>query len=334
MESPRVSVIMPAYNGEKFIERAVRSVLIQTFQDFEIITIDDGSIDKTAEIIKRLQKEDSRIRLIELKENTGGPATPRTIACKEAKGEYIAFLDSDDLYYPEYLELKIKYLEKNPEVHILTSLAWTFDEETKEIINYEHGGPVNNLIKKKALEDGEYFKQKQNGVDEIGNVYRYILKNGLDRIKSISSKPLTLYSRHPLQGSYVENKDPVIFVKRIESLIEDITYEKINNLNRKLRKFFILAHGIWYAHLGNFYCLAGDLKKGRGFFIKSLKIKANLFSSGLLFLSFFGFRAYRKIEFFLRTFQRKIFWRLKTTIKILKYKTSYNKAREILTQYK
>ncbi len=151
MENPKVSIITPTYNRERFIERAIKSVLWQTFKNWEMIIVDDGSKDKTVEIVKKYTKEDPRIKLIELKENTGGPVIPRTIGCKKAKGEYIAFLDSDDIYYPEYLELKINYLDNHQEIDILTSLAWTFDENTKKIINVEHGGPVNNVMRKKLL---------------------------------------------------------------------------------------------------------------------------------------------------------------------------------------
>lgn len=333
MENTRISVVIPTYNGEKFIGRAIKSVLNQTFQNFEVIVVDDVSRDDTVEIVKTLQKEDSRVNLIELKENTGGPAIPRTIACKKTRAEYIAFLDQDDLYYPEYLELKIKYLEKHPEVDVVSSLAWAFDDETKKIINYEHGGPVNNFMRKKAVEDGGYFRPEQNGVDEIGNLNRYILKNGLDGVKLLSPGPVTLYSRHLSQGSYVENKNPGEFVSRIESLISDFPEEKIQNLNKGPQSYFINSHGVWDAHLGNFYCLGGNPKKGRKYFGKSLEIKFNIFAFGLLILSLFGFTFYRRTEFCLRIFQRGILWRFKVLVRKLTYRKSYKEALMILSRY-
>jgi len=335
---PKVSIITPAYNGEKFIERAIKSVLWQTFNDWELIIVDDASTDQTVEIIKRYCEKDKRIKLIELKENTGGPAIPRTIACKEAKGELIAFLDQDDIFYPEYLELKVKYFEEHPEVDILYSLAWTFDEESKKIINYEHGGPVNTMVRKKVIEEGEYFKPEQNGVDEIGMLYRYLFKNEENYHKSrvLTFSPITLYSRHPNQGSYVENKDALKFVRRITSLLDEFNDEKVKQIKSLFKKNIENEikniKSVRFSRLGNFYALAGDMKNARRCFINSIKLKFNLFSFCFLLLTFFGYKIYRKTEFLLRQIQRKIFWRLKVFYYKVKFKESYAKALKILKE--
>jgi len=337
MENPRVSIITPTYNGEKFIERTIKSVLWQTFQDWEMIIVDDGSKDKTVEIVKKYVEKDKRIKLIELEENTGGPAIPRTIACKEAKGEYIAFLDQDDLYYPEYLELKIKYLDENPHIDILFSLAWTFDEDTKKIINVEHGGPVNMIVRKKVIEIGEYFKPEQNGVSEIGLIYRYFLKekDGFTKVKLFPQEPITLYSRHPSQGSYVENKDPLSFVKRITSLIEEYNENVLNKIEDKIfLNYIIKIKKIWYSRLGNFYCLANKINEGRESFKKSLSLGFNWFSFLFLILSYLGYKPYRKLEYLFRQIQRKFFWKSEVLIYRLKYPKSYKRAIEILNKFK
>jgi len=333
MENPRVSIITPTYNGEKFIERAIKSVLRQTFKDWEMIIVDDGSRDNTVEIVKKYTKIDPRIKLIELKENTGGPAIPRTIACKKAKGEYIAFLDQDDLYYPEYLELKIKYLDENPEIDVLFSLAWAFDEDSKKIINVEMGGPTNMIVRKKVVELGNYFKASQNGADDVGMIYRYYLKekNEFKKTDFLTKEPITLYSRHPSQGSYVENKNPMDYIYRIQNLINDYQkrgHEKITNKN--IRNYLSYL----YSRLGNFYCLANKIYEGKRAFKKSLSYKFNSLSFLFLILSYLGYKPYRKIEYFLRQIQRKIFWRLKVLIYRLRYPQSYKKAIEILNQFK
>jgi glycosyltransferase involved in cell wall biosynthesis len=343
MKNPKVSIITPTYNGEKFIERAIKSVLWQTFKDWEMIIVDDGSKDNTVEIVKKYVEQDLRIKLIELKENTGGPAIPRTIACKEAKGDYIAFLDQDDLYYPEYLELKIKYLDENPKVTILYSLAWSFDENNKKIINVEWGGPVNMIVRKRVLEIAEYFKQNQNNADDAGMIHRYFLRenNGLEGAQILTQQPMTLYSRHPSQGSYIENKDLRIIIKKINSLINEYNKEleerqrneKTYDENYfKLKKYFNIANITWYSRLGNLYCLLGKMREGREAFKKSLSFGFNWFSFSLLILSYLGHKPYRKIEYFLRQVQRKIFWRLKVLIYRLRYPQSYKKAIEILNK--
>jgi len=331
---PKVSIITPTYNGERFIERAIKSVLWQTFNDWELIVVDDASTDQTVEIIKRYCEKDKRIKLIELKENTGGPAIPRTIACKEAKGKLIAFLDQDDIFYPEYLRTIVGYFKENPEVDILVNFAWSFDENTKKIINYEYGDFV---VRNYVLKYAGYFKQEQNGADEVGMIYRYLFKSrNLNRLIIRKKSPLSLYSRHPNQGSNIENKDLSIFIKRILSLLNeldelnkksDINHFK-NDLYRKIRELQFYC----FSRLGNFYALAGEMKNARKYFINSIRLKFNLFSFYFLLFTFFGYKIYRKNEFLLRQIQRKIFWRLKVFYYKAKYKESYAKALKILKE--
>lgn len=109
---PMVSVITPCYNCEKYIEETIKSVLNQTFQDFEILVVDDLSTDHTVDIVKRLKKQDKRIKFFQLSEK-GGASGARNKALKEARGKYIAFLDGDDLWKPEKLEKQIKFMEEN-----------------------------------------------------------------------------------------------------------------------------------------------------------------------------------------------------------------------------
>lgn len=107
-----VSIITPAFNSEKFIAETIMSVQNQTYQNWEIIIVDDCSTDKTAEIILSFQEKDSRI--IYLKNETNrGTAYSRNLALKEAKGKWIAFLDSDDIWLPTKLEKQIEFMLKN-----------------------------------------------------------------------------------------------------------------------------------------------------------------------------------------------------------------------------
>ena len=92
----KVSVIMPVYNAEDYLRPALDSVIDQTLKDIEIICIDDGSTDKSLEIIKEYQKADSRVRIVT--ENNAGPGAARNKGIVRARGKYIAFLDADDFY--------------------------------------------------------------------------------------------------------------------------------------------------------------------------------------------------------------------------------------------
>lgn len=100
---PLISVIIPVYNAEKYLRRCYRSLLRQTFQEFEILFVDDSSTDRSVEILTRIAAEDSRVQLIRNRENLGlGPARDRGV--KEARGEYILFLDADDYLTDDALE--------------------------------------------------------------------------------------------------------------------------------------------------------------------------------------------------------------------------------------
>ena len=129
---PHISVVLPAYNAEKYLDQAVRSILAQTFTDFELIIVDDGSIDNTLVIAHNLANDlaDPRIRVIANKENRGIPKT-RNIGWKAATGEFIAHQDADDYSHPTRLEKQITYLRKNPKVGVLGTNRQTLNRQGK-----------------------------------------------------------------------------------------------------------------------------------------------------------------------------------------------------------
>lgn len=121
----RVSVIIPTYNAEKFIAKTVRSVLSQTYQDFEILIIDDASPDRSVDVCRRFN--DCRIRIIS-QANRGLPGA-RNTGIRQAQGEFIAFLDADDLWVPEKLERHVRHLDSHPDVGISFSYSAFIDDD-------------------------------------------------------------------------------------------------------------------------------------------------------------------------------------------------------------
>jgi teichuronic acid biosynthesis glycosyltransferase TuaG len=107
-----VSVILPAYNARTTISEAIDSVRAQTFSEWELLVVDDGSSDGTADIVEHYVAMDHRIRLFRQASPSGSPAVPRNVGIKSARGRYLAFLDSDDLWFPEKLEKQIRFMEK------------------------------------------------------------------------------------------------------------------------------------------------------------------------------------------------------------------------------
>ena len=107
---PLVSVVMPAYNASRFITEAVNSVLAQSYQNWELLIVNDASPDNTLEIARNLADQDSRIHVIDQPQN-GGVAKARNTALEIAKGKYIAFLDSDDIWSADKLDLQVSLME-------------------------------------------------------------------------------------------------------------------------------------------------------------------------------------------------------------------------------
>lgn len=107
-----ISVVVPAYNAEAYIGATLRSVLAQSYGDFEVIVIDDCSTDATPGVVADIASADSRVRLIRLERNFGAPAGPRNVGVNAAKGDFIAFLDADDIWHPDKLRLQVEVLER------------------------------------------------------------------------------------------------------------------------------------------------------------------------------------------------------------------------------
>ncbi len=128
---PKVSVILPVYNGEDFLKEAIESILSQTFTDFEFIIIDDGSTDGTSAILKDYQKIDNRI-IVHQYDHRGLIQTLNE-GCRLAHGDYIARMDADDISMPERLEKQVNYLEKNPDIGVLGCGVKIIDSRGKEI---------------------------------------------------------------------------------------------------------------------------------------------------------------------------------------------------------
>ena len=112
MNKPLVSIITPSYNSGEYIINTINSVLYQTYQNWEMIIVDDRSTDNSLSLIQEAAKKDDRIKLISLNKNVGA-AEARNKALENAKGLFIAFLDSDDFWMPEKLEIQIGIMIKN-----------------------------------------------------------------------------------------------------------------------------------------------------------------------------------------------------------------------------
>lgn len=138
--APLVSVIMPAYNSAGFITDAIRSVIQQSYPHWELIVIDDASTDITISVVKKMIKDDSRISLIQNQQNLG-PGSSRNAGIEAAKGDFIAFLDSDDLWLPEKLKIQLEFMRKH-DLKMCFSSYLLMDEESSQSLKYVEALPV------------------------------------------------------------------------------------------------------------------------------------------------------------------------------------------------
>lgn len=131
MKGTLVSIITPMFNSSRFLELSIQSVMSQTYNNWEMIIVDDCSVDNSVQIVESFIKNDPRIVLIESKTNSG-PGVSRNMAIDYAKGEIIAFLDSDDIWHPNKLELHVNFMLENNASFSHTSYGF-IDEEGKSI---------------------------------------------------------------------------------------------------------------------------------------------------------------------------------------------------------
>ena len=142
---PLISIISPAFNSERFIEETIQSVLKQSYNNWELIIIDDASSDKTLEIIDKLAKKEKRIKPISLAQN-GGAGIARNTGVKLAKGQYITFLDADDLWKPHKLETQLKFMQEKNNAICFSSYE-LINEEGKPLPYYIEALPKLTLSK-------------------------------------------------------------------------------------------------------------------------------------------------------------------------------------------
>ncbi len=128
--NPEVSVIMAAFNAERYIKKAVESIIRQTFKNWEMIIVDDYSDDATADIAREYEKKEKRIKVLR-NGKRAGPAVSRNRAIKISTGKYIVVMDSDDIAMPERIEKQVKYMNENPKAAVAGSNAAVIDSENR-----------------------------------------------------------------------------------------------------------------------------------------------------------------------------------------------------------
>ncbi len=322
---PLVSIIIPTYNRVDItIATSIPSVLNQTYTNWELLIIDDGSTDNTKEVCKQLTEKDQRIKYF-YEENKGQGAA-RNLGIKEARGNYVLLLDSDDALLPDMITTIIKMIINNNYDYV-TCERWVFNYN-KGIFDINESNPSCIIYKKELFNKLGYFDENNNirGIEDadlsISWTINQKLKNIELKYKNIL-EPLVVYLEHNNQET--NHSDIAKLNKKTSAIIE-----KYKN-NKYIKKQEL---SIKYKESANFDLLLGNKKTGQVKLIKSLKLKLNTQAIGLLFFSLFSNIFYQDFVNKFKLFREKKIWKIRLDKAIKKYPNLYNQAKKITSTYK
>lgn len=253
---PLISIIIPCYNDAQYIEQAVNSALNQTYTNKEVIVVDDGSNAETKAVLKKIAPQITKL----ITQENQGQSTARNVGIKEAKGEYILLLDSDDFFEPTFCEKATAFFLNNTEVKLVTCQANLLFKDGSVHVYTPMGGSISNFIitnsalatslfkkddwaicggydesMRSGFEDWEFFIRllKRGGVAEVIQepLYNYRKGHLSTTIKANKIKyDLLQYIYIQHQDLYKENYE--LFITHLLSRIEREEKEKLKNLNR------------------------------------------------------------------------------------------------------
>jgi glycosyltransferase involved in cell wall biosynthesis len=301
---PTVSVIIPTYNREQFVAKAIESVLNQSFQDHEIIVVDDGSTDNTSQTLERYQ---NKIRYIYQK--NAGASAARNTGVNASKGEWLAFLDSDDEWTAEYLSKQIQKAGELPGVCMQTSdcLFIGLDGQTRSY--FEINGSLAEFKGGDHLIPAEPFSFIiKHGPWQVGSTIicaQAIKKAGLFDTSLKLSEDLDLMARVALQGPFALIKKALVHIHRRDESIESLTrqarqnplqaresdermYEKLKRIKALTRREHNTLNKVMSANrraIGNLLMKNGQVKEAREFYRRALFIHPSMRSLGKYVLS-------------------------------------------------
>ena len=262
---PELSVIMPVFNAENFLKQSIESILNQTFTNFEFIILNDKSTDKSLDVIKRYQKLDSRIKLID-KEVNIGPANLRNEGFTIATGEFIALMDADDIAVETRFEKQISVIKNNPEIGVCGTWFTFFGKKKNKVVRHsEH----QDAIKISFLQSCG-----------IGNptvmIRKNVLKEFLFDHDFVPVEDYELWSRLIMDTYFYNIQESLLNYRQHETNISNTKKENINRSIRKIKIALIEQFGVIASDPNiNSYLNAISLKRR----LLPLEIKAALTAS-------------------------------------------------------
>lgn len=269
---PKVSVIIPAFNRAHLLSRAIQSVINQTFQDFEIIIVDDASTDKTEDVVKSFK--DNRIIYLWNNRNQGSNAS-RNIGLKHASGEFIAFLDSDDEWLPEKLDKQLNVFKSHNKNIGLVSTGYSNDEKPFEpVIPKYRGYILKELLIRDCIGTMSTPLIRKKCFDIVGVLDESMLASQdwdmwikIAQFYEIDFTPDILSKYHHQPDSISKN---VSAIKRAHKLI----FKKYQHLLKALPKKILIER---YFSEGRFFCWKRDPIESGRYFTKAIMLNPFIF---------------------------------------------------------
>lgn len=244
-----VSIVMPVHNAERYLEEAIRSVMTQTYPHWELLVIDDASTDRSMDIASAMAAEDARIKVHKNPTPTGYPATPRNMAVELAKGRYIAFLDSDDMWLPGKLEHQLPFFSESEKIGVVFSNYEKIDEDSER---------DNRVIKARKITD--YKKLLLGNV--IGNVTAIYDTERVDKVyfQKVRHEDYAMWLSILKRGYVARNTGEVMALYRVTG--NSVSAHKLHLLSwqwsiyRNVEKLGLLRSAYCYAN----YAIRGFMK--------------------------------------------------------------------------
>lgn len=225
-----ISIITPCYNSEKYIREMIESVISQTFTNWELLITDDCSTDNTVSIIYEYIKKDKRIKLFSTSKNSGHPSEPRNISLSNANGDYVAFLDSDDIWLPNKLEEQYNFIkEKN--ANLICSYCHIIKENgefTNRILKTKNNSSYFDMLRRYELISPTIFCTKS-----VAKMLNFPNCEKEDYIAwlEITKKGINILSTQTINALYRENKNSRSGNKIKMIKIQWRIYRNIENIN-------------------------------------------------------------------------------------------------------
>ncbi|MBW4520389.1 MAG: glycosyltransferase [Scytolyngbya sp. HA4215-MV1] len=274
---PSVSIVVPAYNAERTILETIRSIQAQTFSDFELIVINDGSTDQTLQRLDTV--EDTRLKVFSYE--NGGLPVARNRGIQRSTGEFISFIDADDLWTPDKLELQLKALQEHPDAGV--AYSWTaFIDEQSTVFHYNdpiwyEGNVYHDLLLKCFIANGSNILVRQECVKAVGE-FDPSLRSTEDweyYLRLASQYPFVLVPKHQIlyrrsassmtsKVTVMEKYNLLVAERAFQSAPQEFQYLK----NQSLSNIYIFITKICLEH----ECNKDGVKQARSKLAKAIQL--------------------------------------------------------------